>query len=152
MGKIIKFHIYNLYKFSYHWDFDSTYEKSKETFSSHIDNLIVIFIIYPLWIVFDFNKVIKDYISTNYYDIKLFFVLIIIILVILSYTKLNFIKRYIEKYYTKEFVKLIIEEFNNTPYFISIVYQIFFVFLNFFWVIAMFFIELLLFSYLKACL
>lgn len=146
MKKIIYYHIYNVFKFSYSRDYEKAFEKSKDTISSHFNNLIIILIIFPLWILFDLNSLIKDYIGTNKYEIRQFLIPIIIIIVLLSFTKVNFISKWLNENYTTSVVDESVIMFENSPKFINYIYRFLFVFLNFFWVIIMFFVELKIFQ------
>jgi hypothetical protein len=146
MKKIIYYHIYNVFKFSYSGDYEKTFEKSKDTISSHFNNLIIVFIIFPLWILFDVNSLIREYIGTNKYEIRHFLIPIILVIVLLSFTKVNFIKKWLNQNYTTSVVDESVVMFENSPKFINYLYRFFFVFLNFFWVIIMFFVELKIFQ------
>lgn len=146
MKKIIYYHIYNVFKFSYSGDYEKTFEKSKDTISSHFNNLIIVFIIFPLWILFDVNSLIREYIGTNKYEIRHFLIPIILVIVLLSFTKVNFIRKWLNQNYTASVVDESVVMFENSPKFINYLYRFFFVFLNFFWVIIMFFIELKIFQ------
>lgn len=102
--KIIYYHIYNVFKFSYSGDYEKTFEKSKDTISSHFNNLIIVFIIFPLWILFDVNSLIREYIGTNKYEIRHFLIPIILVIVLLSFTKVNFIRKWLNQNYTTSVV------------------------------------------------
>lgn len=148
MKKIIFYHIYNVFKFSYVGDYEEAFEKSKETFSSHFTNLLIILIGYPLWILFDFNSAIKTYIGTDRYEIKHFFIIIILLIVLLSYTKINLFGIWLNKWYTKGIVDKSIEIYENSPKFLNFIYRFFFVLLNPFWILIMFFVWLGIFQFL----
>jgi len=149
MKKIIYYHIYNVFKFSYSGDYEKAFEKSKDTISSHFNNLIIILLIFPLWILFDVNSLIREYIGTNKYEVRHFLIPIILVIVLLSFTKVNFIRRWLNENYTTAIVDESVMMFENSPKIINYLYRFFFVFLNFFWVIIMFFIELKIFQMLE---
>ena len=141
MKKIIYYHIYNVFKFSYSGDYEKAFEKSKDTISSHFNNLIIILLIFPLWILFDVNSLIREYIGTNKYEVRHFLIPIILVIVLLSFTKVNFIRRWLNENYTTAIVDESVMMFEDSPKIINYLYRFFFVFLNFFWVIIMFFIQ-----------
>ena len=149
MKKIIYYHIYNLFKFSYRGDYEEAVTKSKETLSSHINNLIIIYIIFPIWIIFDGNSFIKEFIGTNKYEIKNFLVIIILILILIGFTKINFIKTYIDKLYTDDLINKSLEMFKDSSNILNFLYRFIFIFLNFFWVMIMFFVELKIFQFIR---
>lgn len=149
MKKIIYYHIYNVFKFSYSGDYEKAFEKSKDTISSHFNNLIIILLIFPLWILFDVNSLIREYIGTNKYEVRHFLIPIILVIVLLSFTKVNFIRRWLNENYTTAIVDESVMMFEDSPKIINYLYRFFFVFLNFFWVIIMFFIELKIFQMLE---
>lgn len=148
-SKIIYYHIYNVFKFSHNGNYENAFEKSKDTISSHFNNLIIIFIIFPLWILFDVNSLIREYIGTNKYEIRHFLISVILIIVLLSFTKLNFIKNWLIENYTTSVVDESVMMYENSSKLMSYLYRFFFVFLNFFWVIIMFFVELKIFHMLE---
>ena len=141
MKKIIYYHIYNVFKFSYSGDYEKAFEKSKDTISSHFNNLIIILLIFTLWILFDVNSLIREYIGTNKYEVRHFLIPIILVIVLLSFTKVNFIRRWLNENYTTAIVDESVMMFEDSPKIINYLYRFFFVFLNFFWVIIMFFIQ-----------
>ena len=149
MKKIIYYHIYNVFKFSYSGDYEKAFEKSKDTISSHFNNLIIILLIFPLWILFDVNSLIREYIGTNKYEVRHFLIPIILVIVLLSFTKVSFIRRWLNENYTTAIVDESVMMFEDSPKIINYLYRFFFVFLNFFWVIIMFFIELKIFQMLE---
>src|SRR5690606_10974367 len=149
MKKIIYYHIYNVFKFSYSGDYEKAFEKSKDTISSHFNNLIIILLIFTLWILFDVNSLIREYIGTNKYEVRHFLIPIILGIVLLSFTKVNFIRRWLNENYTTAIVYESVMMFEDSPKIINYLYRFFFVFLNFFWVIIMFFIELKIFQMLE---
>jgi|GEM_PF-4210977 len=149
MKRIIYYHVYNVFQFSYGGDYEKTMEKSKETFSSHIYNLIVIFIIYPLWIIFDANSYIKQYIGTDRNEIRIYAIIIISLLILIGYTRLNFIKRFIDNFYTDDLINNSIKMYKNSPKILNYPYRFLFVLLNFFWIFIMFFVELKIFQLIK---
>ena len=149
MKKIIYYHIYNVFKFSYSGDYEKAFEKSKDTISSHFNNLIIILLIFTLWILFDVNSLIREYIGTNKYEVRHFLIPIILVIVLLSFTKVNFIRRWLNENYTTAIVDESVMMFEDSPKIINYLYRFFFVFLNFFWVIIMFFIELKIFQMLE---
>lgn len=147
MKKIIFYHIYNVFKFSYVGNYEKAFEKSKETFFSHFNNLFIILIGYPLWILFDFNSFIKNHIGSGKYEIKHFFIIIILIIVLLSYTKINFVGIWLNKWYTQNIVDESIAMYENSPKYLNYIYRFFFVFLNPFWILIMFFVWLGIFQF-----
>ena len=145
--KIVLFHIYNLFQFSYvKNNYEVAFEKSKSLFKSHLNNLIIIFLVYPVWILFDFNKYIKEYIGTNKYDIKYFFIILIAIIVVLSYSKYNPLNRFVDNFFNESIVMKSNSLYENTPEFITYSYRLVFVFGNFLFLILMFFVELKIFG------
>ncbi|WP_288764222.1 hypothetical protein [uncultured Weeksella sp.] len=149
MKRILYYHVFNLFKFSYTGDNERAFIKSKETFSSHINNLIIIFIIFPLWIIFDGNSFVKNYLGNNKYEIKHFVIILVVTLTLIGFTKINFVKSYINKIYTDNLVDKSLEMYKESPVILNYFYRIIFILFNFFWVIIMFFVELKFFSFFK---
>lgn len=150
MKRILYYHVFNLFNFSYTGDYDKAFIKSKETFSSHINNLIIIFIIFPLWIIFDGNSFVRNYIGDSKYEVKHFVIILVIIITLIGFTKVNFIKSYINRIYTDSLIDNSLEMYQESPVILNYFYRVLFVFLNFFWVLIMFFVELKIFSFIKS--
>ncbi|GGF09689.1 hypothetical protein SAMN05443634_111127 [Chishuiella changwenlii] len=149
MKRIIYYHVYNVFQFSYSGDYEKTKEKSKETFSSHVYNLIIFFIIYPLWFIFDGNSYLKQYVGTDENQIKIYAIIIISSLILIGYTRLNFIKRLIDNLYTDDLINNSIKMYKNSPKILNYPYRFLFVFFNFLGLLIIFVIQVKIFQLLK---
>lgn len=149
MKNIVQFHIYNLYKFSHCKNtLDEAFEKSKKTFFSHFNNVIIVFIVLPLWFSIDFTGLLKKYVGNSVIETKPFIIILIIFIIILNESKYNPTKKLLDNYYSRELVDKSNDKFAGTSKFITYPYRLVFIFGNDFLVLCMIFVWLKIFHLL----